>query len=343
MIRVLIIEDSPLAAKVITKILESDPELKVIAVANSGREGIKLVLELKPDIITMDIMMPGIDGVEATKQIMSYQPTPILLLTSSYPSKMDDVFKAISFGALDVEEKINFGQVLEEKAKELLIKKIKLLSGIKVIRHPLAKLEKNARAVEAPAVVKKALPLKRIVAIATSTGGPQALASILVKLPKSFPWGILIVQHIAKGFDRGLAEWLGKSCELKIKLAESKEDIKAGTAYIAPNDFQMKVKERGVIVLSDEASYGNFKPSADVLFKSVAEVYKNEAVGVILTGMGRDGASGIKLIKEAGGRTIAQDEKTCIVFGMPKEAIEIGGVDLVLPIDKIAGEILNNL
>lgn len=344
MIRILVVEDSPLAAKVIANILESDSELKVIAVANSGREGIKLALELKPDIITMDIAMPDIDGVEATKQIMAYQPTPILLLTSSSRSKMDDVFKAISFGALDVEEKIDFGQVFEAKRKELLIKKIKLLSVIKVIRHPLARLEKkSAAAGVSELMVKKAVPLKRVVAVATSTGGPQALASILAKIPKDFPWGILIVQHIAKSFDRGLVEWLGNSCAIKIKLAEDNEEIKGGTAYIAPNDFQMKVKEGGVIILSSEASCGNFKPSADVLFKSVAEVYKYKAVGIILTGMGRDGASGIKLIKEAGGRTIAQDEKTSIVFGMPKEAIEMGGIDKVLPIDKIAEEILNNL
>lgn len=346
MINILIVEDSPLVSKVLTKLFDSDRELKVVGVAATGREGIRLASSLKPDIITMDIMMPDMNGVEATKQIMAYQPTPILLLTSSYPRKMDEVFKAISFGALDVVEKINFeNDFIEEKVKDSLIDKIKLLSKVKVIKHPLAKLEKSAMPA-ASLKIGQAPPketlLRKIVAIAASTGGPQALSSVLTGIPKNFPWGIVIVQHIAKGFDRGLVEWLANSCAVKIKLAENNESIEAGTAYVAPNDFQMKVVKSGAVELSDEPPYGNFKPSADVLFKSVADVYKHESVGVILTGMGRDGAGGIKAIKEAGGKTIAQDEKTCIVFGMPKEAIDLGAVDKVLPIDKIAGEIINN-
>lgn len=348
MIKVLIVEDSALVRQVLTSVLGADPEIKVIGTAVSGSEGVKLALELKPDIITMDIVMPDMDGVEATKQIMAYQPTPILLLTSSYPRKIDMVFKAISYGALDVAEKINFEQGIgEEGLKEILITKIKLLSRVKVIRHPLARLERAASSFQpkriAESQVIKGEPLKKILAIAASTGGPQAIASILSHLPKIFPWGILVVQHIARGFDQGLVDWLASCCAISVKLAENNEEIKAGTAYIAPNDFQMKLKQQGVISIINEAPCGNFKPSADVLFKSVAEVYHYNSIAVILTGMGKDGASGIKAVKDAGGKTIAQDEKTSIVFGMPKEAIDAGGIDMVLAIDKISGEIMANI
>lgn len=345
MFKILIVEDSPLICKVLTKVFESDPDLTVVGVAGTGREGVTLALSLKPDIITMDIVMPDMDGVEATKQIMAYQPTPILILTSSYPQKVDRIFKAISFGALDVADKMSFeGGVIEEKAKADLINKIKFLSKIKVIRHPLARLEKDASAARGlQEITKQDTSLKKIIAIAASTGGPQAIASILTRFPKSFPTAILIVQHIAKGFEQGLADWLAASCEIKVKLAQANEEIKTGTAYIAPNDFQMKLRTKSIIGLSDEAPCGNFRPSADILFKSVAEFYRREAIGVILTGMGRDGAVGIKAIKDAGGKTIAQDEKTSVIFGMPKEAIALGAADKILPINKIADEIVDSL
>lgn len=343
MIKVLIVEDSSLVSRILTAVLDSDSELKVIGVARTGKEGVKLALELKPDIITMDILMPEMDGAEATKQIMAYQPTPILLLTSSHQKKMDKAFQAISFGALDMIEKMSFGQgLVEEDARSILIDKVKLLSKIKVIRHPLAKLEIEPLSYPHPrsAVTKQDESLKKVIAIAASTGGPNALISILRQIPKNFPGTILIVQHITRGFSQGLVEWLAYSCSIEIKLAEDKEKIRAGVAYIAPNDVQMKVKKGGMIELKDDVPEENFKPSADILFGSVAEVYKDEVTGIVLTGMGRDGTLGIKAIKQSGGKTIAQDEKTCVVFGMPKEAISTGSIDKILPLDKITYEIL---
>lgn len=347
MIKVLIVEDSPLISKILTKILESDHELQVVGVAQTGREGLRLATELSPDIITMDIVMPDMDGVEATKQIMAYKPTPILMLTSSHQRKKDEVFRAISFGALDVIEKTSFEQMLvEDNSKNNLIKKIKFLANIKVIKHPLAKLQQSLVSSDSIHLVaetkksKRDLEFKGVIAIAASTGGPQALAAILNKLPVDFPWAILIVQHIARGFTHGLVEWLSKISAFKIKIAEDNEEITKCMAYVAPSGLHMRVAEGGIIRLGDDPPYRNFKPSADILFSSIAKVYNEQGIGIILTGMGRDGADGIGEIKKSGGRTIAQDEKTSVIFGMPKEAIERGAIDKVLSIDKIAEDLL---
>lgn len=345
LIKILIVEDSPLVCKILNKVFESDPELRVVGVASTGKEAVKLAMDLKPDIITMDIVMPDMDGVEATKQIMAYQPTPILLLTSSHLRKQEAVFRAISFGALDVAEKTSFEQSLvEDDVQERILSKIKLLSRIKVIRHPLARLEKERPVVKIQeSEGLEASVVQGIVAIAASTGGPQALAAVLSKFPINLPYAVLVVQHIAKGFSEGLVEWLSNACVIKIKLAENNEIIKPAIVYIAPNDTHMKIGEGGRIRLTDEPPDGSFKPSANALFYSAASAYKRKTIGVILTGMGRDGVLGIKAIKDSGGCTIAQDEKSCIIFGMPKEAIALGVIDKVLSIEKIADEVMAKL
>lgn len=347
MIKILIVEDSPLVCKILTKVFESDPELRVVGIATTGKEAIKLVSELKPDIITMDIVMPDMDGIEATKHIMAYNPTPILLLTSSHQRKREAVFQAISFGALDVAEKTNFEQSLvDENEQEALLNKLKFLARIKVIRHPLARLERKpvlSKMGDFAPIQDNFGAVSGVIAIAASTGGPQAVISILSRFPANIPYAVVLVQHIAKGFSEGLVDWLANSCSIKIKLAVNNEKISAATAYIAPNEVQMKVESGGIIRLSDDPPDGNFKPSANPLLSSVARVYKKSAIGVILTGMGRDGVSGIKAIKDSGGFTIAQDEKTSVIFGMPKEAIAAGAIDKILPMEKIADEILERL
>jgi two-component system chemotaxis response regulator CheB len=231
-------------------------------------------------------------------------------------------------------EKGKIGFEGDKKSAQEFIEKVKFLSNIKVIHHPLAKPGKEIR-IEKIFEVSSRKVLDRIVAIAVSTGGPQMLQQILKRLPKEFPCGIVIVQHISEGFVDGLVEWLNSSCAIKVKVAQDKEEIQPAVAYIAPCGFQMRVNEEKRIRLSDESSYDGHKPSASILLESVARVYKQGAIGVILSGMGADGAMGIKAIKGMGGGTIAQDEKTCVVFGMPRVAIEMGVVDDVLPIEKI--------
>lgn len=341
-IRVLVVDDSPLMCKVLTNILNPDPQILVAAIANNGKEAVEIVPRLKPDIITMDIHMPVMDGFEATRQIMAYNPTPILVVSSSvFKVGMDKVFKAISYGALDVLDKGELEIAGDKKPGEVLIEKIKFLSNVKVIHHPLAKLKQERPIVDLEAPKKKVL--HKIVAIVASTGGPQALLEILKRFPKDFPCGIVIVQHITKGFVEGLVDWLDKECQLTVTIGKDSEEIRPGVAYIAPDSLQMRILEGGKIDLSNEPAYEGHIPSGDVLLESVARAYGEGAVATILTGMGRDGAMGMKAIKHMHGHTIAQDEKSCKVFGMPKAAIEMDVIDKTLPLERIAEEIVGML
>jgi two-component system chemotaxis response regulator CheB len=341
-IRVLVVDDSPLMCKVLTNILNPDPQILVAAIANNGKEAVEIVPRLKPDIITMDIHMPVMDGFEATRQIMAYNPTPILVVSSSvFKVGMDKVFKAISYGALDVLDKGELEIAGDKKPGEVLIEKIKFLSNVKVIHHPLAKLQKERLIGDLEAPKKKVL--HKIVVIVASTGGPQALLEILKRFPEDFPCGIVIVQHITKGFVEGLVDWLDKECQLTVKIGTDSEEIRPGVAYIAPDSVQMRILEGGKIDLSNEPAYEGHIPSGDVLLESVARAYGEGAVAAILTGMGRDGAMGMKAIKQMHGQTIAQDEKSCKVFGMPKAAIEMDVIDKTLPLERIAEEIVGML
>ncbi len=339
LIRVLVVDDSPLMCKILTNIMNCDPQILVAAVANNGKEAVELVPRLKPDIITMDMDMPVIDGLEATKQIMASHPTPILIVASTvFKAGMEKVFKAISHGALDVIDKSELELVGYEKSGEALIAKIKFLTGVRVPDRPLPRL-RNERSVVDLNVPGREVSDK-IVAIVASTGGPQALLEILKRLPEDFPCGIVVVQHITSGFLSGLVDWLTKECKIKVKIGEDSEEIRPGVAYIAPDDVQMRVEESGKISLSNEPAHGGHRPSGDVLLESVARTYGKGSVAAILTGMGRDGAMGMKAIKQLYGKTIAQNEKSCAVFGMPKAAIEMNVIDKVLPLESIAEEIV---
>jgi two-component system chemotaxis response regulator CheB len=339
-IRVLVVEDSPLMCKVLTSRLNSDPQILVVGVANNGKEAVDLVPRLKPDIITMDMDMPVMDGLEATKQIMAYHPIPILIVSSSvFRLGMEKVFKAISHGALDVIDKSELELVGDKKSGESLIGKIKFLTGVRVMDQPPAKLRSERSVVDLKAPRKKASD--KIIAMVASTGGPQALLNILKRLPEDFPCGIVIVQHITSGFLSGLVDWLTKECKIKIKIGEEAELIQSGVAYLAPDNFQMRVEEGGKIRLSNEPANNGHRPSGDVLLESVARIYGKGSVGVILTGMGRDGAMGMKAIKQYQGKTIAQNEKSCVVFGMPNAAIEMNAIDEVLPLETIVEKIVS--
>ena len=338
MIRVLVVEDSPLMCKVLTNMMNSDPQILVVAIAGNGEEAVELVPLLKPDFITMDMDMPIMDGLEATKQIMASHPTPILIVSSSvFQQGMEKVFKAISHGALDVIDKSELELVGNKKSGEALIAKIKFLTSARVMDQPLMKFRHERPIADLKAPKKKASD--KIVAVVASTGGPQALLKILQRLPEDFPCGIVIVQHITSGFLSGLVDWLAKECKIQVKIGEDSEEVRPGMAYIAPDNFHMRVKEGGKISLSDEPANNGHRPSGDVLLESVAKTYGRRCVGVILTGMGRDGAMGMKAIKHSQGMTIAQNEKTCVVFGMPNAAIEMKAIDKVLPLEKIAEEI----
>jgi two-component system chemotaxis response regulator CheB len=340
LIRVLVVDDSPLMCKILTNMMNCDPQILVVAVAINGKEAVDLVPSLKPDIITMDMDMPVMDGFEATKQIMAYHPTPVLIVASTvFKTGMERVFKAISHGALDVIDKSELELVGNRKSGEALIAKIKFLTGVRVMDRPLVKSRNERPITDLKAPRKDGSD--KIVTIVASTGGPQALLEILKRLPGDFPCGIAIVQHITSGFLPGLVDWLTKECKIRVKIGEDSEEIQPGVAYIAPDNVQMRVEDGGKIILSDEPAYKGHRPSGDLLLESVAKTYGKGSVAAILTGMGRDGVMGMKAIKQFHGKTIAQDEKSCVVFGMPKVAIEMNVIDKVLSLGKIAEEIVS--
>ncbi len=336
MIRALVVDDSKTAREVIRDLLNSDPGIQVVGEAKDGQEALEKVSKLRPDIITMDMIMPVKDGLEAVEEIMAYQPTPILVLSSTAgDQKVNIAFKAIQLGALDVMAKPRgfTTQELPELKKELL-GKVKLLARIKVISHPRGRKKKRERLPRTGAAASG-----KIVAIGASTGGPQAIMTILKELPADFPGGMFIVQHIAPGFLKGFAQWLDQESRLKVKEAEQGERIEPGTALLAPTDLHLEViNER--VNLTDSPPLNSCRPSADKLFVSVAQCYGSKAIGVILTGMGKDGTKGIKEIREKGGITIAQDEQSSVVFGMPKSAISLNIIDQVLPLSEIGRELI---
>lgn len=328
-LRILVVEDSLLAQQILVDIIESDSELKVVGTALNGQEGVRKTRELKPDLVTMDLMMPVMSGQEAIDQIMSTNACPILVISSNNDSQV--AFDACSRGALDVFSKDNLNP---EKA-ETLTRKIKLLAKIKVIGHirprtePPASLQTNHRE-------------KKVVAIACSTGGPKALSQLFAMLPENYPHPIVVAQHIENGFSGGLVDWLNQVSPLNVELARANDRLTPGTVHIAPPEKNMKVSPGGVLEFVDRDPADRYAPNCDVLLTSVAQAYGPKCIGVILTGMATDGVAGIKNIRDQGGLTIAQDEASSVVFGMNRKAIEIGVIDRVLPIDRI-GKLLIEL
>ncbi len=335
-IRVLIIDDSPFVRKALLRIFDSDPLIKVVDTASNGREGLEKALLLKPDVITLDVQMPEMDGLEVLKRIMDIQPTPVLMLSQFTKEGADLTLRALELGAMDFVDKSSKGYMnFFELATEILTK-VKTIA----IGKPIRVTDKKK-----PLYSTKGDRVVDVVAIGASTGGPQALQVLLPKFPKNINFGILIVQHISKGFTKSLAKRLNSLSAIDVKEAKDGDRIVPGLALIAPSGIHMKLKkdtsDQDILVrLDPEPKDSVHKPSVDVLFESVAKIFGARAIGVILTGMGSDGVEGLKRIKEKGGITIAQDEKTSVIFGMPKVAIERGIVDKVVSIDEMAKEIL---
>jgi two-component system chemotaxis response regulator CheB len=323
-IRVLVADDSELFRELISRVVAAEPGFDVVAVASDGNAAAALARSLRPDVITMDLNMPDADGFSGIARIMAETPTPILVLTANPAETVG--FRALSLGALDILEKPQAHTDLDEYG-QLLRSRLRLLAGVKVIRHLRGLRERHAP----PA---RAAVRPELVAIGASLGGPRALAAVLRALPPDFPVPIAVVQHIADGFTEGLATWLASESRLAVHEAREGERLQPGLVLLAPSGRHLVVGD-GVARLSDAPPVDTFRPSVTPLFASAARAYGARAVGVLLTGMGRDGAEGLRAIKEAGGPTLAQDEATSAVFGMPRAAIELGAVDRVLPLDEI--------
>ena len=333
-IKVLVVDDSALARDMITAILSTDRDIRVIGQAANGREAVAMAQELKPDIVTMDIEMPVMNGIEALEAIMASHAVPVLVISSKGDART--AYSAVSKGALEIVPKSD----IDPETPSLLTEKIKLLSRVRVITH-IRSNHSGLKEARRPRPPQMQSTLCQIVAIASSTGGPKALSELLPVFPERFPCPVVIAQHISDGFISGMIDWLKRLTRLQIKLGEEGEPIVAGTAYVSPSERHMAIGPGKKIVMIDRKPKDVYHPSCDILLSSAASVYGASCIGVILTGMGDDGVAGMGRIKACGGTTIAQDEKSSAIFGMPKVAIEKGCIDKVLSLGKIAAEIMN--
>ncbi|MGA2394132.1 MAG: chemotaxis-specific protein-glutamate methyltransferase CheB [Candidatus Lustribacter sp.] len=343
-IRVLIAEDSSTVRELLRAIIDGDPRFAVVGVATNGVEAVQMAKKLKPDVITMDIQMPLMDGFEASREIMIDVPTPIVIVSSHYDVREITVsMQALSVGALAVHAKPlgpddpKFADQTEEFLRTLYT-----MSQVHVIRHV------RKRDLPAPPVtrIRPAAGGCRAVAIAISTGGPAALRDLFQTFPANYPAPVLVVQHISRGFIDGLATWLNAVSAVRVKVAEQGESLQPRTVYLAPDDRHLGVTLAGdQVYLADDPPIKGFRPSGTYLFESVAKAYGANVVGVIMTGMGDDGVVGLRAIHAAGGPIIAQDEESSVVFGMPARAIDAGLADVVLPltaiVDQLAKQIAN--
>lgn len=343
-LRVLLVDDSPMVREMLRDILEQEPDMQVVGEASNGQEAIEKARLLKPNLITMDLEMPVMNGMEAITVIMGAKAVPILVVSGVADAQK--AYEAVRRGALDVVGKPKIG---DPSVKEL-VTKVRMLAKVPVITHIRPIYETPAALAPAPPKAPPLTPLQGcfsttgtngpVFAIASSTGGPQVLARILPQLPADFPCPVLIAQHISDGFAAGMAEWLSGLCKLPVRLARQGEQVCPGTVIIAPAEYRCIVSSARRIVLHERAENDIYHPSCDHLLESVAAVYRANAVGIILTGMGRDGAQGMASIHRSGGITIGQNSETSMIYGMNRCAIEAGSVQKVLPEAAIAAEMI---
>jgi two-component system chemotaxis response regulator CheB len=345
-IRVLVADDSMTVRKRIVEALSALPEFEVVAEAADGREAIEACQRLRPDAVTLDMMMPVMTGLAATEYIMAYCPTPILVVSSSFNrGELFKTYEALAAGALDVLEKPR-GDETDATWEQRLASALRLISRIKVITHPKGRLTQRSHGLPSPGIMPATATSSRtpfgkdraLVAIGASTGGPGAMVDILRALPKDFSLPVLLVIHLSPLFGDGFAEWLNGVSPFKVEFARHGEPLPAPGAcrvVLAPPDQHLAVRE-GRLVLTRDPERHSCRPSVDTLFESVAREIGPGAIAVLLTGMGRDGAAGLLTIRQAGGATLAQDEGSSVVFGMPREAIRLGAAEQVVRLDQIA-------
>ena len=345
-IKVAVVDDSLFVRTILSDMLSSDPEIEVVGTAKDGIEAVELVERLKPNVVTMDLVMPRANGLQALEQITErMSETSVIMLSAADRASADSIMKSLDLGAFDfVLKPASTSSTDILRLKWEIITKIKTAfkSGGKRIEEEEATLSISSKVTEKTCAVKTG----PVIAVGASTGGPVALRHILMTMPPKLPAPIVIAQHMPKAFTESFSERLAKKCKIKVVEAKEGDVLMDCTAYIAPGEHHMEiVEERGklIVELQEGARLRGGRPSVDLLLSSVAEAVGKKAVGVILTGMGSDGARGIKKIKEAGGMTIAQDEQTSLVWSMPRAAIRLGVVDLVLPLHDIPRAILSGV
>jgi two-component system, chemotaxis family, protein-glutamate methylesterase/glutaminase len=339
-IRVLIVDDSRFIIGSITRKLQTDPEIEVIGSAVNGKEAVEKVKSLTPDVVTMDVVMPEMDGLTAVRYIMAECPTPIVMLSALTSENAEITLRALELGAVDFFLKPSTVSPVADGSIVTLIEKIKTASQAHLNgRKPSPNLDANVSKI-APVSHRNKSGVNKLVVIGSSTGGPRALAQLIPSIPADFNAGILIVQHMPPIFTKSLAERLSQASKIKVTEAKDGDPITCGQALLAPGDFHMTISNYGKIALNQDPRIQGVRPSVDVTMKSAASIYGKSAIGVVLTGMGSDGTEGASRIKEAGGRIIVEDESTCAIYGMPQSVFKSGYADKKLPLPKIASELI---
>jgi two-component system chemotaxis response regulator CheB len=331
-IRVVIVDDSRTMTHLLASILRAAGDIHVVGIAADGEEGVRLVQRLHPDLVTMDIYMPKMNGAIAVREIMRTHPVPIVIVSTNHkPHTMDLTFQALRAGALTVVDKPSLN---DPKTSQHLVQTVRLMAGVPVIHHwgtvsvkPSTPPRKPSPSSNIKIQLQNLKSKIRVIGIAASTGGPSTVAAVLKNLPAEFPLPVVLVQHFSPGFASGLADWLGTQTSLRVDLAVHGSTLQPGTVLLAPDDYHLQINRAGVVELSKGPSYKGLRPSANPLFESLAMAYGPAALGIILTGMGDDGAEGLLKLHQAGGVAIAQEEDSCVVYGMPCEAIARGAVD----------------
>ena len=333
-IRVLVVDDSAFVRKAVERMLGAVDDIEVVGFAADGEEGLARARELRPDVVTLDVRMPRLGGLETLERLMAEHPVPVLLMSTLTQEGAEVTLRGLELGALDFIDKSSVQPMSMLSLADELVAKIRALGGARVRPRP--------RPVPSSSAVVPAAPAECVV-IAASTGGPTALQTVVGGLPAGFPAAVLVVQHIPRGFTRSLAERLDARSSLPVREARDGETVEPGSVLVAPAGIHSRVVRRGgrvEVALEEEPRGALHRPSADVLMASTAEVFGPAAVGVVLTGMGSDGTEGLRAIREKGGLTLAESEETSVIYGMPKAAIEAGVVQRVVPLEKVAGEIL---
>ena len=345
-IKVLVIDDSALIRSILKEIINEQTDMMVVGAAPDPLVAREMIRSLNPDVLTLDIEMPNMNGLSFLKRLMRVRPMPVVMLSSHTQEGSDIAFRALAMGAVEFVGKPVAGESTDDDYAQLIVEKIR---GAYAARDKIEPLDIN-RAVDAdevlPMLGSAATTQSRVIVIGASTGGAEALKDILVTVPEDCP-PILIAQHMPGTFTKLFAKRLDGLCKITVKEAENNEPVLPGHAYVAPGGFHLRLERFGArgygIKIGSDAAVNLHRPSVDVLFQSAAESAGADAIGVILTGMGKDGAQGLLSMRKAGAFTLAQDEASCIVFGMPKEAIEIGAAEMVAPLNMIARRIMSNL
>jgi two-component system chemotaxis response regulator CheB len=342
-IRVFIVDDSGFVVISVKKKLETDPDIEVVGSARDGKEAIEKIRVLKPDVITMDVVMPEMDGLAVLEQVMAWQPTPVVMLSALTNEGAETTVSALELGAVDYFLKPSIlrpagddetGETLIEKVKRAATSKLKPCA---VISKPRTAEQKKETALKAPPFSPHKFP---VIVIGSSTGGPRALMELIPNLPKDFPAAILVVQHMPPLFTKSLSERLNQAAQIRVMEACAGSTIEPGQVLLAPGSYHMVAVKGNRIILNQDPTVHGVRPAIDVTMKSAVEVYGDNLLGIVLTGMGSDGAIGASQIKAAGGKVIVEDESTCAVYGMPQCIVKAGNADKVLPIHQIAPELI---